>query len=94
MQSLEVVEGQFLKTNGKEHCFLAPAKLPRSAILNNFVNKIITAIQKSLKLLLYSRGTHQKMAPHCQNLFITQAVPTIYLHVIIFQTEVKVTVFC
>ena len=50
-QNLEVVEGQFLKTNVKEHCFLAPAKLPRSAILNDFVNKIITAIQKSLKLL-------------------------------------------
>ena len=32
--------------------FLAPAKLPRSAILNNFVDTIITAIQKSLKLLL------------------------------------------
>ena len=42
----------FLKTNGLEHCFLAPAKLPLIAILNNFVNKIVTALQKSLKLLL------------------------------------------
>ena len=32
--------------------FLAPAKLPRSAILNNFVYKIVTAIKKLLKLLL------------------------------------------
>ena len=47
-----MVEEQFLKNNGKEHCFLSPAKLPRSAILNKFVNKIMTAIQKSLKLLL------------------------------------------
>ena len=31
---------------------LALAKLPRNAILNNFVDTIITAIQKSLKLLL------------------------------------------
>ena len=54
--SLQVVEGQVLKTNGKEHCFLSLAKLPRSAILNNFVNKIITTIQKSLKLLLYLRN--------------------------------------
>ena len=30
----------------------SPAKLPRSAILNNFVDKIITAIQKSLNFLL------------------------------------------
>ena len=40
------------KTNGKEHCFLEPAKLLGSAILNNFVNKIITAFRKSLKFLL------------------------------------------
>ena len=46
----------FLKTNGLEHCFLAPAKLPRSAILNNFVDKLVKAIQKSLKLLLYLRN--------------------------------------
>ena len=38
----------FSKTNGNEHCFLAPAKSPRSAISNNFINKIITGIQKSL----------------------------------------------
>ena len=43
----------FLKINGLEHCFLAPAKLPRTAILNNFIDKIVTAIKKSLKLLLY-----------------------------------------
>ena len=47
------MEGQFLKKkNGNEHCFLVPAKLPRSVILNNFVNKIITVIQKTLKLFL------------------------------------------
>ena len=47
-----MVEEQFLKTNGQEHCFLVPAKLPRIVILNNFVNKFVTADQKSLKLLL------------------------------------------
>ena len=42
----------FWKPLGWNIPFLAPAKSPRSAILNNFVDKIITAIQKLLKLLL------------------------------------------
>ena len=43
----ELVAGgrAFLRTR-LEHCFLAPAKLPRITILNNFVNKIVTALHK------------------------------------------------
>ena len=43
----------FFLTNEKGHCFLAPAKLSYSAILNNFVKKIVTVIRKSLELFLY-----------------------------------------
>ena len=39
-----------LKTNEQGHCFLAPAKLPRSAILNIFVNKIVTVIKKIVEI--------------------------------------------
>ena len=40
---------------GRGMLFNRAAKLPRSVILNNFMNKIATAIQKALKLLLYLR---------------------------------------
>ena len=39
-RNLEVVQGQFFENQWEAACFLAPAKLPRSAILENFVNKI------------------------------------------------------
>ena len=57
---IEVVEGQFLKTNGKEHCFVAPVKLPRSDILSNIVNKIITAIKKILEIALVAAKPTRK----------------------------------
>ena len=37
-------KGIFLQTNGQGQLFLAPTNLHRSAILDNFVNKIVTAI--------------------------------------------------
>ena len=50
----------FLKTKGLEHCFLAPVKLTRSAILSNFVDKIITAIQKSFEIALVAAEPTRK----------------------------------
>ena len=88
-QNLLVVEGKFSKTNVNEHCFLAPAKLPRSAILNDFVNKIITTIKKSLKLLLQLRNPPENGATLSK--FVYNPSSTCYTF---FQTEVKVTVFC
>ena len=85
----KVVEGQFLKTNGKKHFFLAPAKLLCSAILNNFVNKIITAIQKSLNLLLPLRIPPENGATLSK--FVYNPSSTCYT---IFQSEVKVAVLC
>ena len=73
----------FLKTNGLEHCFLAPAKLPRSAILNNFVDKIVTAVQKSLKLFLYLRNPPENGATLSK--FVYNPRKTCYT---IFQTDV------
>ena len=86
----ELVTGgkTFLKTNGLEDCFLAPAKLPRSAILNNFVDTIITAIQKSLKLLLQLQNPPENGATPSK--FVYNPWNACYT---IFQ-DVKVTVFC
>ena len=69
--------------------FLAPAKLPRSAILNNFVDKIVTAIKKSLKLLLYLRNPSENGVKLSKCVY--NPWNTCYT---IFQTDVKVTVFC
>ena len=55
-----VTGGSMLKKNGLEHCFLAPAKLPRSAILNNGVDKIVTAIQKIVEIALVSAKPTRK----------------------------------
>ena len=66
----------FFITNGQEHCFLAPAKLPRSVILNNLsINS--SRLIKNRWNCTCSCGIHQKMAPHCQNLFTVQAVHAI-----------------
>ena len=80
------------------------SKLPRIATLNNFVDKIVTAIQKSLKLLLYLRNQPEVGATlskkNYKPIFLKNTLkPT---HVManpwntcytIFQTDVKVTVF-
>ena len=39
---------------------IAPAKLPRSAILNNFVDKIVTAIKKIVEIALV-QGADDKL---------------------------------
>ena len=44
----------FFKSNGLEHCFLSPAKLPHSAILDNCVNKIVSAISKIVEIAFVS----------------------------------------
>ena len=83
------MEGQFLKTNGQGHCFLAPAKLPRSAILNNVVNKIVTAIKKIVEIYLAAAEPTSKWR-HTVNICLQRKQ---YIFTI-FKTEVKVTVFC
>ena len=80
-----------MKTNGQAGVLLfSLAKLPRSAILNKFVNKIIMVIKKkSLKLLLQLRNPPENGATLSKHAYYANS--TCYA---IFQTEVKVTIFC
>ena len=57
--NLWVMESHFL-TNAQEHFFLALAKLSRSVILNNFVNKFVTANQKIAEIALITAKPNRK----------------------------------
>ena len=67
---------------------LAPVKLPRCAILDSFVHKIVTVSEKLMKLLMKLSNYPTNFAT--QSEFACTPNSTCYT---IFKTEVEVTVF-
>ena len=67
---------------------LAPAKLPRCAILDSFVHKIVTVSEKLMKLLMKLSNYPTNFATQPEFAYTPNS--TCYT---IFKTEVEVTVF-
>ena len=67
---------------------LAPAKLPRCAFLESFVHKIVTVIEKFMKLLMKLSNYPTNFATLSEFAYTPNS--TCYT---IFKTEVEVTVF-
>ena len=67
---------------------LAPAKLPRCAFLESFVHKIVTVIEKFMKLLMKLSNYATNFATLSEFAYTPNS--TCYT---IFKTEVEVTVF-